>query len=106
MMKIQNTISCLLLFLLSLTTLQAQSDTIFNQTDANNLKQGYWKKSYPNGKLMYKGYFKNNKPVGEMRRFFESGSVKAILNYDNNGEYARARLYYEGGQLAARGNFF
>lgn len=82
---------------------KAQTDTVFNQTDANNLKQGYWKKSYPNGKLMYKGFFKDNKPVGEMRRYYESGALKALLVYDNNSTYAQAKMLYEDGQLAAEG---
>ena len=62
----------------------AQTDTVFNQVDKNNMKQGYWKKDFPNGKLMYKGFFKNNKPVGEMRRYYETGELKAILNYQEN----------------------
>ena len=70
------------------------------------MKQGYWKKSYPNGKLMYKGFFKDNKPAGEMRRYFESGALKALLNYDKSGESANALLYYENGQVAARGKYF
>jgi antitoxin component YwqK of YwqJK toxin-antitoxin module len=84
----------------------AQSDTIFNQKDVANRKQGYWKKSWPTGKLMYKGYFRDNKPVGEMRRYFESGALKAILIYDKNSVYAKAKIYYEDGTLAAQGNYF
>jgi antitoxin component YwqK of YwqJK toxin-antitoxin module len=85
---------------------QAQTDTIFNQTDAQNLKQGWWKKSYPNGKLMYKGFFKDNKPVGQMKRYYETGSLKAILQYDNRGVYAHARFLYEDGQIAAMGVYY
>jgi antitoxin component YwqK of YwqJK toxin-antitoxin module len=99
-------ISFLILSSLGVSPLTAQSDTLFNQTDANNLKQGYWKKAYPNGKLMYKGYFKDNKPVGEMYRYFESGTIKALLNYDSKGEYAHARLFYEDKQLAAEGWYY
>jgi antitoxin component YwqK of YwqJK toxin-antitoxin module len=84
----------------------AQTDTLFNQTDANNLKQGYWKKNYPNGKLMYKGFFKDNKPMGKMCRYFESGRLKAELYYDNKGEYSQARLLYENSELAAVGKYF
>ena len=84
----------------------AQTDTLFNQTDARNLKQGWWKRSYPNGMLMYKGYFKDNKPAGIMKRFYETGELKAVLNYDNRGEYAHARLFYADGQLAAEGRYF
>lgn len=98
--------SFFLVLFLSVDALHGQQDTIFNQTDANNMKQGFWKKTYPGGQLMYKGLFRDNKPVGEMRRYYESGSIKAFLNYDNKGEKAHARLYYEGGQLAAEGNFF
>ncbi|MBN2812978.1 MAG: toxin-antitoxin system YwqK family antitoxin [Bacteroidales bacterium] len=91
---------------LSCATAIAQSDTVFNQTDARNLKQGHWKKYYPNGNLMYKGYFTDNKPVGEMRRYFESGALRAVLYYHAGSEYSSARLYYENGNLAATGNYF
>lgn len=87
-------------------SLEAQSDTLFNQTDASHMKQGWWKKTYPNGNLMYKGLFRDDKPAGTMYRYFETGSVKAILRYDDKGEYARARLFYEDGQLAAEGVFY
>jgi antitoxin component YwqK of YwqJK toxin-antitoxin module len=85
---------------------QAQTDTLFNQTDKQNFKQGWWKKNYPNGKLMYKGFFKDNKPVGEMVRYFENGAVKARLLYDNKGEYAHVVLLYNDGQVAATGVFY
>jgi antitoxin component YwqK of YwqJK toxin-antitoxin module len=92
-------------FIMIVPVLQAQSDTIFNQTDSRNQKQGYWKKSYPNGKLMYKGFFKDNKPAGEMRRYYESGALKAIIRYDEGKNLARTRLFYEDGNLAATGNY-
>jgi antitoxin component YwqK of YwqJK toxin-antitoxin module len=95
-----------MVFSMEVASLLAQSDTIYNQADAKNQKQGYWKKSYPNGNLMYKGFFRDNKPNGEMRRYFESGALKAVLNYDSKGEYAHARLFYENGQLAAEGRYF
>jgi antitoxin component YwqK of YwqJK toxin-antitoxin module len=84
----------------------AQTDTVFNQSDAQNLKQGWWKKSYPTGKLMYKGFFKDNKPVGEMFRYYETGALKASMVYDMNGEYASARLFYADGQVAATGVYY
>ncbi len=94
-------------FLLSICYVAyTQSDTVFNQTDANKLKQGWWKKAYPDGKLVYKGFFKDDKPVGPMVRYYESGAVKAILNYDAKSEYAHARLLYEDGKLAAQGVYY
>jgi antitoxin component YwqK of YwqJK toxin-antitoxin module len=105
-MGIRFFLSFLMIYCIGAASIHAQSDTIFNQTDTKNQKQGYWKKSYPNGKLMYKGFFKDNKPAGEMLRYFESGALKAVLNYDNTGEYAHARLFYEDGQLAAEGRYY
>ena len=93
-------------FLYATFIVQAQRDTLFNQTDTRNLKQGWWKKSYPTGKLMYKGFFRDDKPVGEMQRFYETGARKAVLVYDSKSEYAHARLFYADGQLAAEGWYF
>jgi antitoxin component YwqK of YwqJK toxin-antitoxin module len=84
----------------------AQKDTVFNQTDASKMKQGWWKKSYPGGTLMYKGFFRDDKPVGEMRRYYETGALKALLAYDKNGEYAKARFLYADGQVAATGVYY
>ena len=44
-----------------------------NQSDTNGLRQGFWKKEYPNGGLIYKGNFKDGKPVGEWKRFYKGG---------------------------------
>jgi antitoxin component YwqK of YwqJK toxin-antitoxin module len=95
----------ILLFLLNFI-ITAQTDTVFNQSDARNLKQGWWKKSYPNGKLIYKGFFKDNIPAGEMFRYYETGALKASMLYDKKGEYAHVRLFYADGQLAATGVYY
>jgi antitoxin component YwqK of YwqJK toxin-antitoxin module len=92
-------------FLLSVIAV-AQKDTVFNQTDAKNMKQGWWKKAYPDGSIMYKGFFMDNKPVGEMRRYYETGALKALLVYNKNSEYAQARLLYADGQVAATGVYY
>jgi len=105
-MYIRTTSILLLVLTLISFTLEAQTDTIFNQTDASQLKQGYWKKTFPSGKLMYKGFFKNDKPVGLMYRYYETGALKAVINYDAKSEYAHAKLLYEDGQVAAEGVFF
>jgi antitoxin component YwqK of YwqJK toxin-antitoxin module len=83
----------------------AQSDTVFNQVDARNFKQGWWKKSYPNGKTMYLGFFKDNHPVGTLYRYYETGAMKAILKYTADGSRAHVQLLYEDGQTAATGAF-
>ena len=85
-------------------SIQAQNDTI-NQTDDSGRKQGYWEKSFPNGKLMYQGYFKDDKPVGEMRRFYETGELKAIMSYKENSPCVYTRFYYNDGEIAGEGNY-
>jgi antitoxin component YwqK of YwqJK toxin-antitoxin module len=84
-------------------TAQQPSDTVFNQTDKSGLKQGYWKVKYDNGALKYTAHFKDNKPVGEMRRYFDDNSLKAIIRFDANGKKSYAKLYYQSGPLAAEG---
>jgi len=81
------------------------SDTIFNQTDKQGLKQEFWKGYYENGKLKYTGYFKDNKPVGILKRYFDDGSLKAIMKYDKNSAKAFTTLYYQDGDKAAEGNY-
>jgi len=81
---------------------QQPVDTI-NNTDAKGLKQGYWEKKYPNGKTAYKGYFKDDNPVGKMVRYYETGNIKAVMNFSDNGKFAQTKLYYQNDSLAAEG---
>src|ERR1035437_3386097 len=80
-------------------------DTIFNQTDKQGLKQGFWKVKYPNGLVKYSAYFKNDKPAGLMKRYFEDGTIKAVMVFDATGIKAKTKLYYQDGPLAAEGNY-
>lgn len=52
-----------------------------NETDKKGRKQGAWSKSYANGNLMYEGQFKDDKPVGTFKRYFESGKLKLVQTY-------------------------
>jgi len=76
-----------------------------NQTDANGMKQGLWTKKYKNGVVAYKVYFKNNKPVGEYKRYHENGKLYALLNYREKSDTASAKLYDEEGVLIAKGTY-
>ncbi|MBN2480927.1 MAG: toxin-antitoxin system YwqK family antitoxin [Bacteroidales bacterium] len=102
-MKIIRIVIFNILFMLNFLPLAAQGDSLINRTDDRNRKQGYWERAYPNGKFMYQGYFKDDVPVGEMKRYYESGALQSILNYREGGEYVGARLFYENGSLAATG---
>jgi len=81
------------------------ADTVWNQTDMNGYKQGYWKKYYDDGVLRYKGFFQNNKPVGHLTRYYDSGKKMADVEYSSDGITSYATLYYQTGSLAAEGKF-
>jgi len=76
-----------------------------NQRDATGRKQGYWEAVDSKGALVYSGYFVNDQPAGEMKRYYPTGGVRVIMNYDNAGTKIRARFFWESGALAARGNY-
>jgi antitoxin component YwqK of YwqJK toxin-antitoxin module len=92
----------LLLLILSVPLL-AFGQQNMNQTDAQGKKQGWWQKKYPNGKIMYQGNFRDDKPVGEWKRYHDSGSVKAILDYDTKSDSVKARLFENSGKPVAEG---
>ena len=79
------------------------NDTLFNQVDAKGLKQGYWKKHYPNGNLQYTGYFKNNKPLGEFKRYNREGELLAIMDYPENSSKIYTKIFYPNNQVQAEG---
>ncbi|AHW61521.1 Antitoxin component YwqK of the YwqJK toxin-antitoxin module [Draconibacterium orientale] len=74
-----------------------------NQTDANGLRQGLWQKKQDNGRLLYEGYFKDDKPVGEWKRYHPGGQVKAIIEY--KGDTAYTQLFDVWRKKVAEGNY-
>jgi antitoxin component YwqK of YwqJK toxin-antitoxin module len=80
-------------------------DTIWNQTDGQGKKQGHWKKHYPNGELMYTGFFRDGKPAGRMLRFYDDGKLKVELDFSRDGESAFATMYFMNGKTGAAGRY-
>lgn len=76
-----------------------------NQTDANGLKQGKWMKVYANGKTAYEVFFKDDKPVGKMKRYHENGKTAAVLVYNEKGDTADAKFYDEKENLISEGSY-
>jgi len=74
-----------------------------NQTDSNGLKQGLWQKKQENGRPVYEGRFKDDKPVGEWKRYHPGGQVKAIITY--NGDTAHTQLFDVWRKKVAEGNY-
>ena len=99
-----------IVFQLSLVVVFSQNvgqdgDTLINYTDINGFKQGFWQKKYYSGKIKYEGYFKNDKPIGEFRRYYENGKLKAFLVYNATENKASATLYNKQGGKIACGNY-
>ncbi len=87
------------------TLVFGQNDTL-NQVDNMGLKQGFWVKKYPNGKTLYEGQFKDGKPVGIMKRYYESGELRAKMFYPENSEYINTTFFYDDGEIAAEGRYY
>jgi antitoxin component YwqK of YwqJK toxin-antitoxin module len=82
-----------------------QTNDTINQTDKNGMKQGHWIKKYPNGHTQYNGYFKDNKPIGIFKRYFDNDSINSVLIFSADGREARATLYHTNGLIASRGQY-
>jgi antitoxin component YwqK of YwqJK toxin-antitoxin module len=102
-MNLKLFITTALLFLTVYAT--GQTETSINVTDKQGKKQGHWIKKYPNENIMYDGYFKDNHPVGEMKRYYEDATLKSVLSYSDNGGKAIAVLYYPNGYISAKGTY-
>ena len=100
-----------LLIIFSFFTIEAlaqvtiENDTVFNQVDHLNRKQGHWKKFYRNGKMAYRGFFKDDKARGTFTRFHENGVVSAIMDFTPCGDTATATLYNTLGRQVAKGEY-
>lgn len=110
-------IALLLTLLYSSTTIFAQFESMMgapktanqdvklgkNITDANGKKQGEWEKRTQEGNLIYKATFKDDKPVGELTRYYPNGRKKIVIDYDSLGLVGTAELFDEKENLIARG---
>ncbi|MCF6242806.1 MAG: toxin-antitoxin system YwqK family antitoxin, partial [Bacteroidales bacterium] len=77
-----------------------------NQVDEQGRKQGFWTKKYRNGVTAYEVTFKDDKPIGEYKRYHENGKLYAFLIYDDKGDWADAKLYDEDGELIGEGKYY
>lgn len=66
---------------------------------AQELKEGY----YPDGKLRYKGYFREGQPAGEVTHYYPDGNVKAVMNHQ--GKQVEAVLYSRDGEFKTSGHY-
>jgi antitoxin component YwqK of YwqJK toxin-antitoxin module len=95
----------LAIFVILFAVAGAASYAQTNVTDATGKKQGTWTKKYPNGNILYQGTFKDDKPIGEFKRFYDDGTLKSLLVYDADGNTAIAIFYHPDGKKAAEGKY-
>jgi antitoxin component YwqK of YwqJK toxin-antitoxin module len=84
-------------------TLMAQNGV--NQVDAQGRKQGFWTKKDAQGRLLYQATFKDDLPVGEMKRFHPNGKIKALMNFTEGSKVSEAKLFDELGHKIAEGKY-
>lgn len=85
------------------TLAQAQTGT----TDSQGRKQGYWKKTdEKTGKLVYEGLFKDNKPQGKFKYYYPNDSVRAVMEFRQDGKVSYSTLYHQStGKRMASGKY-
>ena len=79
-----------------------KGDTI-NRKDAKGLKQGVWRKYYRTDTLCSETRFLNDKPVGISKTWYDSGKIKAVVQFGKNSLRGEGSSYFEGGKIMARG---
>ncbi len=78
-----------------------------NYMDANGKKQGKWLVKYPNGNIKMEGYFKNNTPVGTLKKYHENGLLKYEMIYDTKDTNSvQVTMYDASGELSAKGSYY
>lgn len=78
-----------------------------NQVDAKGLKQGLWYKNYPGTKIhIYEGNFKDDKPVGIFKYYYESGALKAVVDNKPNSKLSMVKMYFENEALMSEGCYW
>lgn len=76
------------------------------QTDANGKKQGYWrKKDDKSNKLIYEGLFKDDKPQGIFKYYYPHDTIKAIMNFKQDGKIAYSTMFHPTGKKMAYGKY-
>ena len=76
------------------------------QTDASGRKQGYWKKvDEKTKKLIYEGLFKDDKPQGKFKYYYPFDSIKAIMDFKQDGKFAYSTMFHPNGKKMAFGKY-
>lgn len=91
--------------LLAISTMaSSQTGLTLNQIDKTGKKQGHWIKKDENI-IVYDGFFKDDHPVGEFRRYNNDNTLKSLLIYSADGKEADATIYHTNGFIASKGKY-
>ncbi len=74
-----------------------------NKTDSKGQKQGEWKKYHKNGVLRYVGNFKNDKPTGVFKYYYDTGKIQVKMTHFGLESYTN--IYYKTGELKGTGKY-
>lgn len=61
------------------------------------------KQGHQDGKIRYKGVFKDGKPIGELIRYYQDGKIQAKMNH--KGDTVDAVLYSKDGEYTSSGQY-
>jgi antitoxin component YwqK of YwqJK toxin-antitoxin module len=95
-------ISSVILVFISLF-LFAQQEPL-NQTDKSGKKQGHWIKKDEHGRPLYEGNFKDGKPIGVFKYYYDTGEIQTLSVCSDNG-VCRTKHYFPGNILMAEGKY-
>jgi antitoxin component YwqK of YwqJK toxin-antitoxin module len=100
-------IKLIIIPLLSLISAVAicQTATDLNKSDQLGRKQGHWIKKNPDNTILYDGFFKDDHPVGEFKRYDENNVLKSVLIFSEDGKSADASIYHPNGFIASKGKY-
>src|SRR5204862_5434000 len=79
-------------------------DTI-NRRDKNNVPQGIWKKYYPTDTLFSECVYDKGKRVGTCKTYYKNGKSQSVLKYRGMTDACDAQIFYEDGNLKAKGKY-
>jgi antitoxin component YwqK of YwqJK toxin-antitoxin module len=86
------------------TEFHTKHDSI-NWVDSKGMKQGKFCKTDRNGKTVYVGYFRNNKPYGTFHYYDEDGKISAISVFSADGKSCHTQMFHRTGQIWAKGKY-
>jgi antitoxin component YwqK of YwqJK toxin-antitoxin module len=95
----------LVLFANSFASVHLLAQTAGNVTDEKGLKQGFWRKTFPDGTTRYEGSFIDDKPDGVFKYYEETGSLKMVCFYHEKGTRSHCKGFDEKGNIISDGNY-